>query len=111
MQLSPRSFLEIRPRRFLDPIYYTIYMAFLSLTFLLLRMLRRLLPRDAILVGHSFSVDLRALKMFHPYIIDTALMPAYKDARGKSRKLKDLARDFLGKSMQVGFDLYLDICI
>lgn len=33
--------------------------------------LRRMLPPDAILVGQSLSNDLHALKMMHPYIIDT----------------------------------------
>lgn len=33
--------------------------------------LRRLLPEDAILVGQSLSNDLHALKMMHPYVIDT----------------------------------------
>lgn len=33
--------------------------------------LRRLLPSDAILVGQSLENDLHALKMMHPYIIDT----------------------------------------
>lgn len=33
--------------------------------------LRRKLPPDAILIGQSLSGDLHALKMFHPYVIDT----------------------------------------
>lgn len=33
--------------------------------------LRRLLPSDAILVGQSLGNDLHALKMMHPYVIDT----------------------------------------
>lgn len=33
--------------------------------------LRILLPANAILVGQSLSNDLHALKMMHPYIIDT----------------------------------------
>lgn len=33
--------------------------------------LRALLPDDAILVGQSLSNDLHALKMMHPYVIDT----------------------------------------
>lgn len=33
--------------------------------------LRNMLPPDAILVGQSLSGDLHALKMFHPYVIDT----------------------------------------
>lgn len=33
--------------------------------------IRRLLPSDAILVGQSLGNDLHALKMMHPYVIDT----------------------------------------
>ncbi|RZC33045.1 RNA exonuclease NEF-sp, partial [Asbolus verrucosus] len=33
--------------------------------------LRKLLPSDAILVGQSLGNDLHALKMMHPYVIDT----------------------------------------
>lgn len=33
--------------------------------------LKKLLPADAILVGQSLANDLHALKMMHPYIIDT----------------------------------------
>lgn len=37
--------------------------------------LRELLPPNAILVGQSLSNDMHALKMMHPYIIDTRLLP------------------------------------
>lgn len=33
--------------------------------------LRQLLPEDAIIVGQSVGNDLHALKMMHPYVIDT----------------------------------------
>lgn len=33
--------------------------------------LRRILPPDAILVGQSLSNDMHAIRMMHPYIIDT----------------------------------------
>lgn len=33
--------------------------------------LRRILPPDAILVGQSLSNDMHALKLMHPYVIDT----------------------------------------
>ena len=65
------------------------------------RDIQGLLPANAILVGHSLSVDLRAMKMFHPHIIDTALIPTYMNTRGRSRKLKDLAAIYLGKNLQV----------
>jgi RNA exonuclease 1 len=34
--------------------------------------LRALLPADCILVGQSLNFDLKAMKMMHPYVIDTA---------------------------------------
>ena len=64
------------------------------------RAIQDLLPADAILVGHSLKFDLRAMKMFHPYIIDTALIPSYM-RNGRSRKLKDLATIYLGKTLKV----------
>lgn len=38
------------------------------------RDLQKLLPVDAILVGQSLNSDLHALKMMHPYIIDTSVI-------------------------------------
>merc|ERR1719362_1444115 len=36
--------------------------------------LRRILPGDCILVGQSLNSDLNALKMMHPYVIDTSVI-------------------------------------
>lgn len=36
--------------------------------------IRELLPPDAILIGQSLNVDLHAMKMFHPYCIDTSVI-------------------------------------
>ena len=36
--------------------------------------LRALLPDDCILVGQSLNFDLKAMKMMHPYIIDTSVI-------------------------------------
>jgi RNA exonuclease 1 len=33
--------------------------------------LRKILPADSILVGQSLNSDLHALRMMHPYVIDT----------------------------------------
>uniref|UniRef100_A0A8D2J2U7 RNA exonuclease 5 n=1 Tax=Varanus komodoensis TaxID=61221 RepID=A0A8D2J2U7_VARKO len=60
--------------------------------------LKRLLPADAVLVGHSLNFDLRALEMVHPRVIDTSLLFARKD--GKRFKLKFLAEAVLGKKIQ-----------
>nr|XP_027785581.1 RNA exonuclease 5-like [Marmota flaviventris] len=62
------------------------------------RQLKALLPPDAVLVGHSLDVDLRALNMIHPYVIDTSLL--YARERGRRFKLKFLAKAILGKDIQ-----------
>jgi hypothetical protein len=57
--------------------------------------LRRLLPRDAVLVGHTFNCDLVALRMAHPYVIDISLL---YNLSGRSRartSLQALAKIFL----------------
>ena len=77
--------------------------------YVMCRELIALLPRNAILVGHSFYSDLRAMKMFHPYVIDTALIPAFM-RKGKKQKLKDLAQIHLGKLLQVWI-INMQICV
>ncbi|KAM9725060.1 RNA exonuclease 5 isoform 2-T3 [Dama dama] len=62
------------------------------------RQLKMLLPPDAVLVGHSLDLDLRALKMIHPYVIDTSLL--YVRGHGRRFKLKFLAKAILGKDIQ-----------
>ncbi|XP_049494341.1 RNA exonuclease 5 isoform X3 [Panthera uncia] len=62
------------------------------------RQLKALLPPDAVLVGHSLGLDLRALKMIHPYVIDTSLL--YVREQGGRFKLKFLAKAILGKDIQ-----------
>nr|XP_051703843.1 RNA exonuclease 5 isoform X3 [Oryctolagus cuniculus] len=62
------------------------------------RQLKALLPPDAVLVGHSLDLDLRALKMIHPYVIDTSLL--YIREQGRRFKLKFLAKAILGKDIQ-----------
>lgn len=58
-------------------------------------------PRT-ILVGHSLNADLDALKMTHPFIVDTAV--TYPHPRGPPLKssLKWLAQKYLGKEIQKG---------
>lgn len=64
--------------------------------------LRALLPPDAILVGQSLNVDLHALKMMHPYIIDTSLVFNFTGERTRKPKLKTLAKEFLKQDIQTG---------
>lgn len=62
--------------------------------------LQNLLPSDAILVGQSLNTDLHALKMMHPYIIDTSLIYNFTGERTRKPKLKSLAREFLQQDIQ-----------
>lgn len=64
--------------------------------------LRELLPPDAILVGHSLQSDLHALKMMHPYIIDTSTIYNFTCERLRKPKLKVLAKEFLKQDIQNG---------
>lgn len=65
------------------------------------RMIALLTPQT-ILVGHSLNADLSALKLTHPFIIDTALL--YPHPRGPPLKssLKWLAQKYLGREIQKG---------
>ncbi|KAL0822535.1 hypothetical protein ABMA28_004582 [Loxostege sticticalis] len=64
--------------------------------------IKELLPPDAILVGQSLNVDLHALKMMHPYIIDTSLIYNFTGERTRKPKLKTLAKEFLNLDIQSG---------
>ncbi|XP_072947380.1 RNA exonuclease 5 [Epargyreus clarus] len=64
--------------------------------------LKELLPPDAILVGQSLNIDLHALKMMHPYVIDTSLIYNFTGERTHKPKLKNLAREFLQEKIQNG---------
>uniref|UniRef100_A0A8C7MNE3 RNA exonuclease 5 n=1 Tax=Oncorhynchus kisutch TaxID=8019 RepID=A0A8C7MNE3_ONCKI len=60
--------------------------------------LKKVLPRDAVLVGHSLENDLRALNLIHPHVIDTSLL--YRREFGRRFKLKVLAETVLKKQIQ-----------
>ncbi|XP_022917701.1 RNA exonuclease 5 [Onthophagus taurus] len=62
--------------------------------------LRKLLPPDAILVGQSLNSDLHALRMFHPYIIDTSIIYNLTGQRVRKSKLQHLAKQFLNEHIQ-----------
>ncbi|KAL2037145.1 hypothetical protein N7G274_010141 [Stereocaulon virgatum] len=55
-----------------------------------------------ILVGHSLNSDLMALKMTHPFVVDTSIL--YPHPRGPPMKssLKWLAQKYLGREIQKG---------
>uniref|UniRef100_UPI0037E9167E RNA exonuclease 5-like n=1 Tax=Semicossyphus pulcher TaxID=241346 RepID=UPI0037E9167E len=60
--------------------------------------LRKLLPGDAVLVGHSLNNDLMALKLIHQHVIDTSLL--YRREFGQRFKLKVLAETVLKRHIQ-----------
>lgn len=64
--------------------------------------LQTLLPPDAILIGQSLNVDLHALKLMHPYVIDTSLVFNFTGERNRKPKLKTLAKEFLKEDIQTG---------
>ncbi|KAJ6644311.1 Muskelin [Pseudolycoriella hygida] len=64
------------------------------------RDLQKLLPPDAILVGQSLNCDLHAMKMMHPYIIDTSVIFNLSGVPRIKSKLQTLAREFLGEQIQ-----------
>lgn len=60
-----------------------------------------LLPSDAILVGQSLNCDLIAMKLMHPYVIDTSCIFNLTGDRQRKSKLQQLAKDFLGVEIQM----------
>ena len=65
------------------------------------RLLKDISPKS-ILIGHSLNSDLMALKLTHPFIIDTSIL--YPHPRGPPMKssLKWLAQKYLGREIQKG---------
>ena len=63
--------------------------------------LRKLTPKH-ILIGHSLNSDLMALKITHPFVVDTSIL--YPHPRGPPLKssLKWLAQKYLGREIQKG---------
>ncbi|XP_043113469.1 RNA exonuclease 5-like isoform X2 [Puntigrus tetrazona] len=60
--------------------------------------LLKLLPPDAVLVGHSLDGDLRVLQLVHPHVVDTSLL--YRQEFGRRFKLKHLAQVILKQEIQ-----------
>ena len=64
--------------------------------------LQQLLPSNCILIGHSLENDMKALKLCHPYVIDTSILfspnalPKYKPA------LKHVTKKILDRDIQCG---------
>lgn len=62
---------------------------------------RKLLPPDAILVGQSLNCDLSAMKLMHPYVIDTSVIFNTTGDRNRKSKLQFLAKTFLDEDIQM----------
>lgn len=62
----------------------------------------KILSPDSILIGQSLNCDLDALKLFHPYIIDTSVIFNLNGNKGYKSKLKLLAKNFLNMNIQCG---------
>lgn len=62
---------------------------------------RAFLPPDAILVGQSLNCDLSAMKIMHPYCIDTSVIFNITGDRNRKTKLQILAKEFLGEEIQM----------
>ncbi|XP_031618341.1 RNA exonuclease 5 isoform X2 [Contarinia nasturtii] len=62
--------------------------------------IQKLLPADAILVGQSLHSDLMAMRMMHPYVIDTSVIFNISGERRRKSKLQTLAHEFLGEAIQ-----------
>lgn len=65
------------------------------------RLIEEITPKH-ILVGHSLNSDLLALKLTHPFVVDTSIL--YPHPRGPPMKssLKWLAQKYLGREIQKG---------
>lgn len=63
--------------------------------------LRKNLPKDSIFCGHSLNMDLAALGIFHPFVIDTSVIFNRAGTRSYKPSLKSLAYELLGKEIQI----------
>lgn len=61
---------------------------------------REILPPDAILIGQSLNCDLNAMRMMHPYVIDTSVCFNLSGVRRRKSKLQTLAMTFLKEAIQ-----------
>lgn len=68
------------------------------------REVQAMLPPDAILVGQSLNADLHAMRMFHPYCIDTSVIFNITGDRRRKTKLQTLSKTFLDEIIQENED-------
>lgn len=63
-----------------------------------------ILTPQTILVGHSLNSDLNAMKLTHPFVIDTGILFPHIKGPPYKQSLKWLAQKFLKKDIQKGTD-------
>lgn len=62
--------------------------------------IRAICPPDLILIGQSLNMDLTAMKMMHPYVIDTSVIFNMSGIRQRKTKLRILTEEFLSLRIQ-----------
>ncbi|KAG0427355.1 Small RNA degrading nuclease 5, partial [Dictyocoela muelleri] len=61
--------------------------------------IKNIIGANTVIVGHSLENELKAMKFYHPLLIDTAYL--FSDSNNEKIKLKELARKYLKKQIQV----------
>ncbi|XP_062619993.1 RNA exonuclease 5-like [Saccostrea cucullata] len=64
--------------------------------------IQEILPANAILCGQSLGGDLKAIKMYHPYVIDTSCIYNLSGRPGMKTGLKKLTEMFIKEAIQEG---------
>jgi RNA exonuclease 1 len=64
--------------------------------------LRYCLSKDTIIIGHSLDTDLKALRIVHQKIIDTAAIFPHPSGLPFKISLKKLMKDYLNREIQDG---------
>ncbi|KAJ1309204.1 hypothetical protein OPQ81_004873 [Rhizoctonia solani] len=68
------------------------------------REMRKFIGPETILIGHALENDMRALRMVHLNVVDTAILFPHQSGPPYRRALKDLARQHLGILIQNNVD-------
>ena len=68
-----------------------------------IELLKTLMNKDTILVGHGLENDLRTLRIVHHRVVDTAIhFPPHNPTPKFRMSLKDLLFEFLARRIQLG---------
>lgn len=68
-----------------------------------IELLKTLMNKDTILVGHGLENDLRTLRLVHHRVVDTAILfPPHKPTPKFRMSLKDLLFEYLARRIQLG---------